>query len=174
MTEFATALEQHLRRKQPPAYAAAKPTTAAPTVHEPARIAGRIYEILQSWRQAGLLDGWTLLWLDPHVKSLMDVCGACERIRYTPLSSSYRALLRHGIALYVLDLSDLPDRRHGASSFPLFLLAAYFLIGIEMVAEDIEEPFGTSGDNLALDTCCATIAASTREILPAPGDGSPP
>ena len=104
----------------------------------------------------------------------MDVCGACERIKNTPLSSSYRALLRHGIALYVLVSPIYLIEDTGLRSFPLFLLAAYFLIGIEMVAEDIEEPFGTSGDNLDLDACCATIAASAREILPAPGDGSPP
>ena len=88
-----------------------------------------------------MLDGWSLLWLDGHVKSLMDICGACERIRYTPLSSSYRALLRHGIALYVLISPFYLIEDIGPSSFPLFVLAAYFLLGIEMVAEEIEEPF---------------------------------
>ena len=117
-----------------------------------------------------MLDGWSLLWLDGHVKSLMDICGACERIRYTPLSSSYRALLRHGIALYVLISPFYLIEDIGPSSFPLFVLAAYFLLGIEMVAEEIEEPFGASGDNLPLEHYCAKIEASVREILPAPVD----
>ena len=34
----------------------------------------------------------------------------------------------------------------------MFVLAAYFLLGIELVAEEIEEPFGTGGDNLPLET----------------------
>ncbi len=54
----------------------------------------------------------------------------------------------------------------------MFVLAAYFLLGIEMVAEEIEEPFRVSGDNLPLDHYCAKIEASVREILPASVDNT--
>ncbi len=47
----------------------------------------------------------------------------------------------------------------------MFILAAYFLLGIELVAEEIEEPFGKGGDNLPLERYCATIEASVREIV---------
>ena len=46
----------------------------------------------------------------------------------------------------------------GIYGFPMFVLAAYFLLGIELVAEEIEEPFGPGGDNLPLERYCATIA----------------
>jgi ion channel-forming bestrophin family protein len=169
---FALALEKHLR--SPSAADLKAPDSAAlkDRVHEPSRVAAAIYETLLRWRQSGLLDGWSLLWLDGHLKSLMDICGACERIRYTPLSSSYRALLRHGIALYVLISPFYLLEDTGPASFPLFVLAAYFLLGIEMVAEEIEQPFRSSGDNLPLQRYCATIEASVREILPMPVDGS--
>ena len=51
----------------------------------------------------------------------------------------------------------------------MFILAAYFLLGIELVAEEIEEPFGAGGDNLPLERYCATIATSVHEILRSPG-----
>ncbi len=54
----------------------------------------------------------------------------------------------------------------------MFVLAAYFLLGIELVAEEIEEPFGAGGDNLPLERYCATIATSVREILGAPNESS--
>ena len=73
--------------------------------------------------------------------------------------------LRHGLALYVLISPFYLIEDIGPSSFPLFLLAAYFLLGIEMVAEEIEEPFGATGDNLPLEHYCAKIEASVREIL---------
>ena len=95
----------------------------------------------------------------------MDICGSCERIRNTPLSSSYRALLRHGIALYVLISPFYLIEDTGPSSYPVFVLAAYFLIGIELVAEDVEQPFQTAGDNLPLERYAATIEASVTEIL---------
>ena len=163
-TSGARALPNERRRTWPRSESACTSPHASPR---------DLYETLQNWRSAGRLDGWSLLWLDGHVKSLMDICGACERIRYTPLSSSYRALLRHGIALYVLISPFYLIEDIGPSSFPLFVLAAYFLLGIEMVAEEIEEPFGASGDNLPLEHYCATIEASVREILAAPVDVAP-
>jgi ion channel-forming bestrophin family protein len=168
--DFARALERHLRSKSPADERAPAPAALKERVHEPSQIVARIYASLHRWRQSGVLDGFARLWIDPHVKSLVDICGACERIRYTPLSSSYRALLRHGIALYVLVSPFYLIEDIGPSSFPLFVLAAYFLIGIEMVAEEIEEPFRVTGDNLPLEHYCAKIEASVREILPPPVD----
>jgi putative membrane protein len=165
---FAEALKDHLRDRdgtdEPPrGYAAPKDQGG-----HPSRLAGAIYESVITWQREGRLDGWTLLWLDGHVKSLMDICGACERIRNTPLSASYRALLRHGIALYLLISPFTLIEDTGLAGFPIFLLAAYFLLGIELVAEEIEEPFGGGGDNLPLERYCATIERSVREILALP------
>jgi putative membrane protein len=168
--KFASSLEIHLRHGSGPRD---KPPGKGPPphgTHAPAYVAGEIYETLAKWRQAGSLDGWSLLWLDGHVKSLMDICGACERIRYTPLSSSYRALLRHGLALYVLISPFYLLEDTGPSGYPLFILAVYFLLGIELVAEEIEEPFQPGGDNLPLERYAKTIELSVNEIL---GDHAP-
>ncbi len=164
---FAAALKDRLRRDVAAAHprpgAGAEPTP--PQNHQPIRLAAAIYETALTWQHDGRADGWTLLWLDEHLKSLMNICGGCERIQNTPLSSSYRALLRHGIALYLVVAPFYLIEDIGASAFPLFLVAAYFLLGVEMVAEEIEEPFGTGGDNLPLERYCATVEASVREIL---------
>ena len=133
--------------------------------HQPSRLAGAIVDTMVRWQREGRIDGWGLLWLDGQVKCLMDICGACERIRNTPLSSSYRALLRHGIALYLVIAPFYLIEDTGLYGFPMFVLAAYFLLGIELVAEEIEEPFGAGGDNLPLERYCATIASSVHEIL---------
>ena len=133
-------------------------------------MAGAVVDIVVRWHREGRIDGWALLWLDGHVKSLMEICGACERIRNTPLSSSYRALLRHGIALYLVIAPFYLIDDTGIYGFPMFVLAAYFLLGIELVAEEIEEPFGPGGDNLPLERYCATIATSVRRDF---GDAEP-
>jgi len=169
LIKFASELERHLRSEKAPANSAPERGASPKRMHEPVKIVAEIYQTLFKWRQAGSLDGWSLLWLDGHVKSLMDICGACERIRYTPLSSSYRALLRHGIALYVVISPFYLIEDTGPASYPVFIMAVYFLLGIEMVAEDIEEPFQAGGDNLPLERYAATIESSVREILG--GDG---
>jgi ion channel-forming bestrophin family protein len=165
---FGEALKDHLRRRDGTDEPRREDSPRADERHLPSRLAGAIYEAVVRWQREGRFDGWTLLWLDGHVKSLMDVCGACEKIRNTPLSSSYRALLRHGIALYLAVSPFALIEDTGLAGYPVFMLAAYFLLGIEMVAEDIEEPFGSGSDNLPLELYCATIKRSVREILGIP------
>ena len=131
-------------------------------------MAGELVDLVLRCQREGRIDGWGVLWLDNQLKCLMDICGACERIRNTPLSSSYRALLRHGMAIYLVIAPFYLIDDTGIYGFPMFVLAAYFLLGIELVAEEIEEPFGPGGDNLPLERYCATIATSVQEILGTP------
>jgi ion channel-forming bestrophin family protein len=168
---FAQALKDHLRRRDGSDEATVNTTETGGWEHRPSWIAGSLIDTVVRWQREGRIDGWGLLWLDGQVKSLMDICGACERIRNTPLSSSYRALLRHGIALYLLiaPFYLIDDTDTGIYGFPMFLMVAYFLLGIELVAEEIEEPFGAGGDNLPLERYCATIASSVQDILGTPG-----
>jgi predicted membrane chloride channel (bestrophin family) len=39
------------------------------------------------------------------------------------------------------------------------------MIGVEMIAEEIEDPFGDSEDDLRLDDLCRTIDVSVCEIM---------
>jgi putative membrane protein len=170
---FAEALKDHLRTRHgtdEPRPGAEEKSTG---VHKPSSIAGAILDTVVRWQREGHIDGWGLLWLDGQIKALMDICGACERIRNTPLSSSYRALLRHGIALYLAIAPFYLIEDTGLAGFPMFELAAYFLMGIELVAEEIEEPFGAGGDNLPLERYCATIAASVNEIFATASESNP-
>jgi putative membrane protein len=167
---FAETLKDHLRTSNGSDEPPSRIETMGETVHKPTLIAGTIQETVVRWQREGRIDGWGLLWLDGQIAPFMEICGACERIRNTPLSSSYRALLRHGIALYLAVAPFYLIEDTGLVGFPMFELAAYFLMGIELVAEEIEEPFGAGGDNLPLERYCATIAASVNEILAAPCD----
>jgi putative membrane protein len=162
---FADSLKDHLRGREGRDSTPAEIETDVQWRHQPSLAAHGILELIVRWQREGHIDGWGLLWLDGQVKSLMDICGACERIRNTPLSSSYRALVRHGIAIYLAIAPFYLIEDTGLSGLPMFVMAAYFLIGIELVAEEIEEPFGAGGDNLPLERYCATIATSVREIL---------
>jgi putative membrane protein len=162
---FAESLKDNLRRADGRDSSPAEIQTDSQWQHQPSRAAHGILETVVRWQREGRIDGWGLLWLDGQVKSLMDICGACERIRNTPLSSSYRALVRHGIAIYLAIAPFYLIEDTGLSGLPMFILAAYFLVGIELVAEEIEEPFGPGGDNLPLERYCLTIANSVHEIL---------
>jgi putative membrane protein len=50
-------------------------------------------------------------------------------------------------------------------TLPLTIMVSYFMIGLETVAEHVEEPFGYDDDDLDLDGICLAIETSVNEIL---------
>jgi ion channel-forming bestrophin family protein len=149
---FAVALKDRLR-------GATGPT------HLPLDLYGRLVARLQTERDAGRLTEVDLLLLDPHVRGLMDVCGGCERIKGSPVPLSYRALLRHGLVLYLLSTPWLVADPLGWWAVPIVSLFAYFLLGVELTAEDVEDPFGRDGDDLALAAFCDTVRSAAEQAL---------
>lgn len=137
---------------------------AAPA-HVPMELAGRVQSLLLGWLAAGRIDSVTVRMLDEHARALMDVCGGCERIRFTPLPLSLRALLRHGIVIYLVVTPLYVMGELNLWGVPVMAVMAYFLAGMEALAEDVEEPFGYGPDNLDLDAYCRTIELSVKEIL---------
>jgi putative membrane protein len=163
---FAYALKHHLRGTLPSEPLPGLGRSSHEIKNLPVHVCGNIFDMLKAWKQAGYIDTLVLIQLDFHVRAFMDVCGGCERIKNSPIAVSYRAFMRQGI---VMNLLIAPMAL--AMEFPLewclpiILLGTYFLIGLELIAEDIEEPFGKDGDDLPLDTICATIRTTITDIL---------
>ncbi len=116
--------------------------------------------LIRRWYKSGRIDGFVFLAVDQHAQQLMNVCGACEKIRSTPLASSYRRLLRKGIVGYMLLLPWLLNDDIGWLTIPQAILVAYAVVGLELIATSIEDPFGTDGDDLRLDEIVETIRQS--------------
>jgi putative membrane protein len=137
--------------------------------HEPAHVplylAGLVQAEMAAWHRDGKLADIGLRLLDPLVGGLMNVCGGCERIRNTPIPSSYRALLQHGIGLNVMLAPFFLAPEVGYWSVFIMALTTYFVMGVELVAIHIEEPFGEDGDDLPLETYCRTIEQSVEQTL---------
>ena len=165
---FPVALMRHLRGPVRLSEVPGFETDPAAPVHVPAHIAGKVIATVAGWRAAGRIDGYTHLMLDAHTTALMDVCGACERVRNTPLPASYLSLLRHGLVLGLAFTPWALVQTLGALIIPVQAAAVYFLFGIELTAEAVEEPFGSDGDDLPLEAFCETIRTSAEDILGAP------
>jgi ion channel-forming bestrophin family protein len=167
LVNFALALKEHLREgirpKQLSLYQNAFPT-AAPQ-HVPLHIATLVREQIARWRQQGAIDHFDELILDPHARALLDICGSCERIRKTPLVQSYRTFVRRMIGLYFLTLPWGLCVTLQIWTVPITGLIAYFMLGLELTAEDVEEPFGRGADDLLLDEICRTLEASVTEVF---------
>ncbi|HVT30717.1 MAG TPA: bestrophin family ion channel [Lacipirellulaceae bacterium] len=121
---FAEALKRHLRDETPRILdlPGLEHEIAEPP-HVPLYLARRLFGVVAQWKRDGHLDPATLWILDNHLRGLLDVCGACERIRNTPLSPTYKGLLRLGLVLNVLAEPWLAVPESGFWSLPVFLMS---------------------------------------------------
>jgi putative membrane protein len=169
LVNFARALKEHLREGIRPKQLSVYRNVPVEPRHVPAHVALMIRDRVRDWKRHGQIDGYDELILDVHVRALMDICGACERIRKTPITRSYLAFLHQSILIYLVTLPWGVVDLFGWWTVPLTAIITYFMIGIELVAEEVEEPFGRTEDDLLLDDICQGIEASVMEIL----SGSP-
>lgn len=133
--------------------------------HPPSWVAGKLFEILKSWRSKEYIGEFEFLAIEKHVSTLMDVCGVCERIKKSPLPLAHRALTPFLLVLYLFSIPVALDLN--VSNMVLIFIVSYFMIALELIAEDIEEPFGTEPNDIPLDDLCLTIDRSLADIFAA-------
>lgn len=169
ITTFPKALRDHLRggTTDDTVYSLSEPPRED-IAHIPAYISMEMFRLVRRWREAGHLNKFDHHLIDQHIVSFMDICGACERIRNTPLPLAHRALIPQLLGLYLL-LVPLGIEFTFMNVF-LTLGVSYFFIGLELAAEDIEDPFGHDCLDLPLDLISGNIERSVKEIFRAATD----
>jgi putative membrane protein len=138
----------------------------ADPAHVPLYLARQLFDIIAGWTRQGKIEPAVAWMLDVHARGLLEVCGGCEKIHGTPLSPSYKGLLRAGLVLNVLVEPWLNVPQMALWSLPVFLLVCFFLFGVELIDSIVEEPFGHERDDLNLDRYCRTIRESVDASIP--------
>lgn len=138
---------------------------ASLTCVSPVEIVCQLYDRVNRWADEGRADGFEIAALDVHLRAFLEVAGGCERIRGTRLSISYRAFVRQCIFLYLLLLPWCLVESYGFWTIPATIVVSYFMVGIELIAETVEQPFGSSDDHIPLNEICDRLGDSMREII---------
>ncbi|HZY82219.1 MAG TPA: bestrophin family ion channel [Cyclobacteriaceae bacterium] len=94
-----------------------------------------------------------------------DVMGACERIKKTPIPFSYAVYLKVFISVYSLMLPFGLYLDFGFHSIPLSMFISFTMIGVELMAQEIEEPFGLDCNDLSTGDIANTIKNNVCETL---------
>jgi putative membrane protein len=168
VTEFPAALRDLLREDTRGSGTGPlpRPVTRLAT-HRPGALVGELYSSLRRWKSRGWIDGDDLRVLDRDLAQLLDICGGCERIRRTRIAQSYRIFARQCVVLFLATLPWGICSEFDWWTIPLTAITSYFMLGLEIVAEHVEEPFGHDEDDLDLDGLCATIEQSVGELIAA-------
>ena len=165
LCDFASALRDHLRSPAPATGLKAAESAPPGSNHIPVLRVTQIYQLLWTCKAAGRIDGDELRVLDTDASRLLEICGGCERIRNTRIAFSYRVFARQCVFLFLITFPWGIVQEFQGWTIPLTGIMAYFMLGLETVAEHVEEPFGHDDDDLDLDGLCDVIDRSVRDIL---------
>lgn len=166
---FAVVLMQHLRSQAVKFELDDRPHPEIPdfdtTKHMPAQVSGLIFAKANQMYKDKIISGEQLLMLNNDITILMDITGACERIRNTPIPYSYSAFIKKFIFIYMITLPLGYVFSLGFLAVPVVAFIFYVLASLEVVAEEIEEPFGTDCNDLPMEQLCSRINQSVKGIL---------
>jgi putative membrane protein len=132
--------------------------------HIPNQIAKAMYEFVHQLHQRKDIDGSQLLFVNNELQSFTDICGACERIKNTPIPFSYSIFLKKFIFFFVMTLPIGFVFVMGYIVVPFTMFLFYVLSSIEIIGEEIEDPFGEDTNDLPTDSICLNIRRSLNEL----------
>lgn len=166
---FAHALFLHLRAETTRLELDSDPHPEIPdfdhTKHVPNQVAGVMASKLNLMYKEGTLTGDQTIILNPEFQSFLDICGACERIKNTPIPYSYSTFIKKFIFLYIITLPFGLVFTLTYLSIPIVAIVFYVLASLEMIAEEIEDPFGTDFNDLPLEKMAGNIKKNVEHIL---------
>jgi len=162
--KYAFALKEHLREKQ---YFGKNSFLIEVDggKHIPNQIAGSLSARIYDLAAAGKLSGEQLIILSADLSRFTDICGGCERIKKTPIPFSYSAFIKKFLFLYVITLPFGWVFSLGFFVVPIVPFILYVLASLELIAEEIEDPFGHDANDLPVDDICNNIEKHIGEIL---------
>ncbi|MBX3253553.1 MAG: hypothetical protein KF862_05375 [Chitinophagaceae bacterium] len=133
--------------------------------HIPNQIAMLMFQRINLLYKQHTITGDQLIVLNNELSSFTDICGACERIKNTPIPYSYSAFIKKFIFIYVMTLPFGYVFALGYYVAPIVAFIFYVLASLELIAEEIEEPFGKDSNDLPMRKITENITKNIHELL---------
>lgn len=168
ISNFAFALKEHLRggykEEELHECASLSFNELRAVKHIPNRISLQIYKEADQLVKEGIITEERLLSISDELRSFTNITGACERIRKTPIPYSYSAFIKRIIFIYIvtLPLGLIADLKW--ATVPIVLFVFYAFAGLELLAEEIEDPFGLERNDLPTEELTTTIKKNVNDI----------
>jgi len=133
--------------------------------HGPSEIVILMSHKLNELKKQGKISDIEMLYLDNQLSGFLDVCGGCERIKNTPIPYSYSSFIKKFIILYVFALPIAYVINIGNFIIPLTVFIYYVLMSLEMIAEEIEDPFNNDENDIPMETIAQNIERNVHQIM---------
>jgi putative membrane protein len=165
---FVYATKEHLRQQKFDYILAKLPQSLvegfAASGHKPVFLLNRMSYLLNFAYKKHEIDGSQLLVLEGLVSEFSNCLGACERINNTPMPIGYSLHLKRILLIYLITLPTgfIADLEWWA--IPVVMLIFYTMVGIELIGEEIEGPFGTDTNDLPFDVISERIENVVEQV----------
>ena len=133
--------------------------------HIPNYIVQKIFSLTKNMYDKKYISDNIYLTIDDQVKQFTDIIGGCERIKKTPIPYSYNIFLKKFIFIYTMTLPLGLATRFDYWSIPISAFVLYILCSLEILAAEIEDPFGEDTNDLPVDEICLSIKKNIKDIL---------
>ncbi|MES2747850.1 MAG: bestrophin family ion channel [Bacteroidota bacterium] len=133
--------------------------------HKPNQVAQLLFHKTNELYESGKITGEQLIILNAELQSFTDVCGACERIKNTPIPYSYSVFIKKFIFFYVMSLPFGYAFTLGYYCVPVIIFIFYVFASLELIAEEIEDPFGNDSNDLPTAKIASNIKKHVEELL---------
>jgi putative membrane protein len=167
--EFAAELRRHLLLEKTRMEMDSEPHPEIPNFdqskHVPAQVALLMQQRAQRLFKEGHITGDQLITVDKELVQYLEICGACERIKNTPIPYSYSSFIKKFIVIYTLTLPFGVAFSLGYLAIPVVTFIFYVLASLEIIAEEIEDPFGDDVNDLPMKRLATVIGQNAEEIL---------
>ena len=133
--------------------------------HVPNFILSLLYTRANQLYKEKVISGDQLIILDKELKEFTDVLGGCERIKNTPIPYSYSMFIKKFIFIYLITLPFAFVTTSGYLTIPIVVVTTYVLLSVELIAEEIEDPFGGDVNDLPMEELAGKIRDNVKEIF---------
>ncbi len=132
-----------------------------------------VWREIDERRANGVLDTAQVLALRPHAAALLDITGACERIRNTPIPFAVTVVTRLFLFAFLLLVPVGLHEDFGDVMVPLSMAAFFGLAAMDVLAAELENPFGIDCNDLPTRSIAEAIRRNVHEILGVEREGAP-
>ncbi len=153
-----------LRQRLDPAVA----EQIATAKYKPVMLMKEMAAWVQQAREKDKIDTILQSAFDDNLNKLSEIVGGCERIASTPIPYSYRVLLHRTVYIYCFLLPFGFVDSLGWMTPIIVTFIAYTFVALEAIADEIEEPFGTEPNDMALNAMCSMIENTLLEMAGKP------
>jgi len=134
-------------------------------LHKPSELMKMVMQRIVDLVQKKQIPEYCFLSLNDYVRNIIDCIGVCERIKNTPIPNSYSVFLRRFVFIYSTTLPLGLVHELKWLSIIVVMIVFYIVVGVELLGEEIEDPFGSDPNDLPIEELSEKIESSVKQIL---------